>query len=67
MDYYGKALCDTEVSISVPVYNEFVNRIALEKVIEDPNKVEEVNEEQPVAEKDKKIRKRKLTMVEVHM
>ena len=54
MDYYGKALCDTEVSISVPLYNEFVNRIALEKVIEDPNKVEEVNEEQPVAEKDKK-------------
>lgn len=59
MDYYGKALCDTEVSISVPVYNEFVNRIALEKVIEDPNKVEEVNEEQPVAEEDKKDKKKK--------
>lgn len=59
MDYYGKALCDTEVSISVPVYNEFVNRIALEKVIEDPNKAEEVNEEQPVAEEDKKDKKKK--------
>lgn len=38
LEYLGKTYCDTEVSITVPLYSDFVNRIASEKVIEDSNK-----------------------------
>lgn len=37
MDFLGKAYSDTEVSIAVPPYSEFVQRIASEKVVADPD------------------------------
>lgn len=42
MEFMGKALCDSEVSISVPPYSEFVEKIAQEKVVENQTNVSEV-------------------------
>lgn len=62
LEFLGKAYCDTEVSITVPLYSDFAKRIASEKIVEDPNKkaddepaIVDVNEESKEdSKKDKK-------------
>lgn len=65
MDFLGKALCDTEVSISVPPYSDFAKQIALEKVVNDSSKpVEEVPEVKEEPENDNKKKRDNKTLNE---
>lgn len=57
MDYLGKAYCDTEVSITVPLYSDFAKRIASEKVISSSSKNEEETTDADVDDQPKKDKK----------